>query len=95
MLELRVLEPVDSVESRERDFVMDPTDEEGQGTLARSLCSLVAVIGLHCDNPPFGIRMVKTEDWSNINLVVESQVIKIDREILKNEVVEKVIVSEL
>ncbi|KAF2557340.1 hypothetical protein F2Q68_00016225 [Brassica cretica] len=30
VLELRVLEPVDIVESRERDFVMDPTDEERQ-----------------------------------------------------------------
>ena len=49
--------------------------------------------GRECDNPPFGIRMVKTEDWSNTNLVVESRAIKIDREILKNEVVEELIVS--
>ncbi|KAF2572418.1 hypothetical protein F2Q70_00003167 [Brassica cretica] len=48
-----------------------------------------------CDNPPFGIRMVETEDWSNINLVVESWAIKIDREISKNEVVEELIMSEL
>ena len=46
-----------------------------------------------CDNPPFEIRMVETEDWSNINLVVGSRAINIDREILKNEVVEELIVS--
>ena len=49
--------------------------------------------GGECDNPPFGIRMIETEDWSNTNLVVESRAIKIDREILKNEVVEELIVS--
>ncbi|KAF3547052.1 hypothetical protein DY000_02008455 [Brassica cretica] len=37
--------------------------------------------------------MVETEDWSNINLVVESQAVKIDREISKNEVVEELIVA--
>ena len=51
--------------------------------------------GGECDNPPFGIRMVETEDWPNINLVVESRAINIDWEISKNEVVEELIVSEL
>ncbi|KAF3511371.1 hypothetical protein F2Q69_00006839 [Brassica cretica] len=37
-----------------------------------------------CSNPPEG----KIEDWSSINLVVESQAIKIDREVVKYEVVE-------
>ncbi|KAF2578100.1 hypothetical protein F2Q68_00005239 [Brassica cretica] len=36
-------------------------------------------------------KMVETEDWSNINLVVESREIKIDRKISKNEVVEELI----
>ncbi|KAF3584504.1 hypothetical protein F2Q69_00027425 [Brassica cretica] len=35
--------------------------------------------------------MVETEDWPNINLVVESREVKIDREISKNEVVEELI----
>ncbi|KAF3551105.1 hypothetical protein DY000_02008012 [Brassica cretica] len=35
--------------------------------------------------------MVETEDWSNINLVVESREIKIYRKISKNEVVEELI----
>ena len=39
--------------------------------------------------------MVETDDWSNINLVVESWAIKIDREIAKNEVVKELIVIEL
>ena len=51
--------------------------------------------GYVCDNPPFGIKMVETDDWSNINLVVESWAIKIDREIAKNEVVKELIVIEL
>ena len=34
------------------------------------------------------------EDWSSIYLVVESRAIRIDREILKNEVVEELILSE-
>ena len=34
------------------------------------------------------------EDWSNINLVVESRAIRIDREVLKYEVVEELIVSD-
>ncbi|KAF2545966.1 hypothetical protein F2Q70_00020460 [Brassica cretica] len=37
--------------------------------------------------------MVETEDWPNINLVVESREVKIDREISKNEVVEELIVA--
>ncbi|KAF2577594.1 hypothetical protein F2Q68_00005529 [Brassica cretica] len=39
--------------------------------------------------------MVETEDWPNINLVVESQAVKIDREISKNEVVEELIHDSL
>ncbi|KAF2551734.1 hypothetical protein F2Q68_00033697 [Brassica cretica] len=35
--------------------------------------------------------MAETEDWLNINLVVESRPVKIDREISKNEVVEELI----
>ena len=35
-----VLEPIDSVESRERDFVADAANEEGQDTLVSSLCPL-------------------------------------------------------
>ncbi|KAF3573792.1 hypothetical protein F2Q69_00059743 [Brassica cretica] len=35
--------------------------------------------------------MVETEDLPSINLVVESRAVKIDREILKNEVVEELI----
>ncbi|KAF3584502.1 hypothetical protein F2Q69_00027427 [Brassica cretica] len=35
--------------------------------------------------------MVETEDWLNINLVVESRAVKIDREISMNEVVEELI----
>ena len=31
-----------------------------------------------CDNPPFGVKMVETEDWSSIYLVVESRAIRID-----------------
>ncbi|KAF3514258.1 hypothetical protein F2Q69_00005854 [Brassica cretica] len=37
--------------------------------------------------------MVETEDWPNINLVVESRAVKIDREISKNEVVEELILT--
>ena len=47
VLKLRVLEPVDSAESRERDSATDATDEEGQDTLVRSRRPLVAVIDLH------------------------------------------------
>ncbi|KAF3514175.1 hypothetical protein F2Q69_00007750 [Brassica cretica] len=35
--------------------------------------------------------MVEREDWPNMNLVVESRAVKIDREISKNEVVEELI----
>lgn len=34
------------------------------------------------------------EDWSNINMVVESRAIKTDREILKYDVVKELIVDE-
>ena len=51
--------------------------------------------GGECDNPPFGITMAETEDWPNINLVVESRAVKIDRKISKNEMVKELIVSEL
>ncbi|KAF3565321.1 hypothetical protein DY000_02014864 [Brassica cretica] len=53
--------------------------------------AMILIAHSYCDNPPFGIRMVETEDWSNINLVVESRAIKIDWEISKNEVVEELI----
>ncbi|KAF2592017.1 hypothetical protein F2Q70_00039169 [Brassica cretica] len=49
-----------------------------------------ANFGSH-NNSPFGIRIVETEDWPNINLVVESRAVKFDREISKNEVVEELI----
>ena len=47
VLKLRVLEPVDSAESRERDSLTDAADEEGQDTLARTPLPLVVVIDLH------------------------------------------------
>ncbi|KAF3592091.1 hypothetical protein DY000_02020188 [Brassica cretica] len=64
-----------------------------------SVSILPRVLADHlCDNPPFGIkwsRSIGREDWSRINLVVEPQAKKIDREISKNEVVEELNLSYL
>ena len=49
---------------------------------------------LSFDHIKLNMVQSKREDWSSINFVVESQAIRIDREMLKNEVVEEVIVSE-
>ena len=47
VLKLCIPEPVDGAESGERYSVADAANEEGQDTLASSLCPLVGIVDIH------------------------------------------------